>query len=68
MPYKTDTIPFYGDDDYDEPVKSYNNLSGLYVMNGKFVGVFSRLGPEAIILGVHGGVTAPTLFITEDEG
>lgn len=38
----------------------WNNLSGLYLYNGKFQGVFSRQGPRPIITG---NMTAATLWV-----
>ena len=41
----------------------WNNLSGLYLYNGKFQGVFSRQGPRPIITG---NMTAATLWVDRD--
>lgn len=41
----------------------YANLSGLYVFNGEFKGVFSRLGPNEIVTGLAGGLTAATFWV-----
>jgi len=41
----------------------YNNLMGLYLYNGKFAGVFSRLGPNPIICKDMGGITAATIWV-----
>ena len=63
-PYPTPAIPLYGkEEDYELPPRSYRNLSGLYVYGGHFAGVFSRQGPQNIILGKKGGVTAPTIWV-----
>lgn len=63
-PYATETIPLYGKEaDYTAPPRAFNNLSGLYIYNGRFAGVFSRLGPNSIILGAKGGVTAPSMWV-----
>ena len=43
----------------------WNNLSGLYLYNGEFVGVFSRQGPRPIITG---NMTAATLWVDRAEG
>ena len=40
--------------------RMWNNLSGLYLYNGKFQGVFSRQGPRPIITG---NMTAATLWV-----
>ena len=64
VPYRTPAIPFYDRDrDYTDEPKMYYNLSGLYLYNGRFAGVFSRLGPGSIILGRNGGVTAASLWV-----
>ena len=66
-PYRTPAMPFYNrEEDFTAPARSYNNLEGLYLIDGEFAGVFCRLGPEALILGRHGGVTAPSLFVDID--
>ncbi len=63
-PYQTETIPLYGKEaDYTAAPQPFNNLSGLYIYNGRFAGVFSRLGPNSIILGAKGGVTAPSMWV-----
>ncbi len=43
----------------------WNNLSGLYLYNGEFVGVFSRQGPRPIITG---NMTAATLWVDRCKG
>lgn len=63
-PFPTETIPLYGKEaDYAAAPQPFNNLSGLYIYNGRFAGVFSRLGPNSIILGAKGGVTAPSMWV-----
>lgn len=63
-PFQTETIPLYGKEaDYSAAPQPFNNLSGLFIYNGHFAGVFSRLGPNSIILGAKGGVTAPSLWV-----
>lgn len=64
VPYRTLTVPLYGKPaDEDGPAQEYNNLSGLYLYDGKFAGVFSRLGPSPLISGKAGGITAPTIWV-----
>lgn len=41
----------------------YNNLSGLYLYNGHFQGVFSRLGPLPTISKDMKGITSATLWV-----
>ena len=64
IPFKTETIPLYGKEaDYTAAPQAFNNMPGLFIYNGHFAGVFSRLGPNSIILGSKGGVTAPSLWV-----
>ena len=66
--FKTDTIPMYGnDDDYTAAPKPYNNLTGLYLTDGRFAGVYNRLGPGLIILGSKGGVTSATVWVDVEK-
>lgn len=46
MPYQTYNIDFHKKDD---KLKKYSNLTGLYVYNGKFAGVYSRQSNKEII-------------------
>lgn len=66
-PHTTLTLPLYGEEadiERAEPV-AYNNLEGLFLYNGRFAGVFSRLGPEAIISKKTRGVTAATIWVDD---
>ena len=69
VPFKTLTLP--PDTDINElpdgavqsePVP-YNNLNGLYLYNGHFQGVFSRLGPLPTISKDMQGITAATIWV-----
>ena len=68
-PYRTDTLPpDAGIDelpDAEVPRKraSYNNINGLYLYNGTFAGVFSRLGPLPTISKDMQGMTAATIWV-----
>ena len=71
-PFKTDTLaPDTGiedlaDEDVSrEPVR-YNNLNGLYLYDGEFQGVFSRLGPLPTISKDMQGMTAATIWVDCD--
>lgn len=71
-PYKTDTIPYETVEELangDKPVEraQYNNLNGLYLLNGKFGGVFSRLGPKHIITKPMGSITAATIWVHDEQ-
>ena len=68
-PFKTHTLaPDAGINDLDDSEVDtkgswYNNLSGLYLYNGTFQGIFSRLGPLPTISKEHQGMTAATLHV-----
>lgn len=68
-PFKTDTLPPDAGilDAPDGAVASepvpYNNLNGLYLYNGRFQGVFSRLGPHPTISKANEGMTAATIWV-----
>lgn len=73
-PFKTLTLPpdthiaELTDDQVRERThgEPYNNLSGLYLYNGTFQGVFSRLGPRPTISKDMAGITAATLWVDFD--
>lgn len=63
-PHRTLALPLRGEEsDYAAEPQPYTNLSGLYLYNGRFTGVFSRLGPEPIISKKTGGITAATIWV-----
>ena len=69
-PYKTRTLPPDTTiEDYTLPVSSegsmYNNLSGLYLYNGTYQGIFSRLGPHPTISKDNEGITAATIHVCD---
>lgn len=78
-PYQTNTLPpiadvpwliehgFMREDDEKPPLHGipYNNISGLYLFNGTFQGVFSRLGPLPEISKEHHGITAATIRVLD---
>lgn len=71
-PYRTLTVPLDasveglrdGADASVQPV-SYRNLSGLFLYDGHFQGVFSRIGPHPIVCGAHEGLTAATVRVRD---
>ena len=71
-PFKTKTLPpdkgilETPDDQVTVDPAMYNNLNGLYLFNGKFEGVFSRLGPHPTISKQNEGMTAATLWVDAD--
>lgn len=63
-PHRTMALPLRGEEgDYTAEPQPYANLSGLYLYNGRFTGVFSRLGPEPVISKKTGGITAATIWV-----
>lgn len=71
-PFKTDTLPpdadieNLSDAEVSLAPALYNNLNGLYLYNGAFVGVFSRLGPLPTIAKDMQGMTSATLWVDKD--
>ena len=71
-PFKTDLLPVCDDlliaDDADIPREyvRFNNMPGLYTFNGKFGGVFSRLGPKPIISQPMGDLTSAVIWVDCD--
>lgn len=62
--YRTVNIDFiYG----DGKLKEYINMTGLFVYNGKFVGVYSRLSDGGIIASHMNERTVPTLIVTKER-
>lgn len=68
-PFKTQTLPpdtqidSLPDGAISDVPHLYNNLNGLYVFDGRFNGVFSRLGPHPTISKKNEGMTAATLWV-----
>lgn len=58
-PPETEMIDFEG----DNIVRSFKNITGLYIYNENYYGVYSRVGKNAIISGIHDGYTLPTFHI-----
>ena len=71
-PYKTETLPpdtgisELADDQVRREPELYNNINGLYLFNGHFAGVFSRLGPLPTISKDMQGMTAATIWVDCD--
>ncbi len=71
-PFKTETLP--PDTDIDQVTdaevsrepEQYNNLNGLYLYDGEFTGVFSRLGPLPTISKDMQGMTAATIWVDRE--
>ncbi|QKF07869.1 carboxylate--amine ligase [Berryella wangjianweii] len=68
-PYRTLTLPpdcgieELSDREISRRAVSYNNLNGLYLYDGTFQGVFSRLGPLPTISKDMQGITAATIWV-----
>ena len=43
--------------------QKFNNITGIYLYNGKMMGILSRAGQKAVISGINKGVTLPTYMI-----
>ena len=71
-PYKTETLPpdtgisELADYQVRRKPTLYNNINGLYLFNGRFAGVFSRLGPLPTISKDMQGMTAATIWVDCD--
>lgn len=61
-PFRTENICFI-----EEPAefKAYTNMSGLFVYNGQFAGVYSRLSDGGIISSQYNEKAVPSLVLTE---
>jgi hypothetical protein len=44
-------------------LRPYNVLTGLFGYGGRFIGVYVRSGPDAIIVGARGGITLASLLV-----
>ena len=70
-PFKTLTLPpdtgidELADDEISSQPVAYNNINGLYLYDGEFVGVFSRLGPLPTISKDMQGMTAATVWVMD---
>lgn len=51
------------DFDGEKLERNFKNITGLYVYNEKFYGIYSRVGKKAIISGIHDGYTLPTFYV-----
>ncbi len=68
-PFKTKTLPpdtnidTLPPEDITTKPELYNNLNGLYLYDGHFQGVFSRMGPHPTISKQNDGMTAATIWV-----
>lgn len=63
-PYRTDNICFR---DAHPEFHSYTNMSGLYVYNGEFAGIYSRLSTGGIISSQYNERAVTTLVLKEEK-
>lgn len=62
MPYQTANIDFHKK---NPELRNYSNLTGLYVYNGKFAGVYSRQSANEIISSAYDENDIATVYLTE---
>lgn len=64
-------IPHYQSENIDLPenetFQKFSNMTGLYVYNGKFAGVYSRLADSGIISSQYNERMVPTLFLRDQN-
>lgn len=60
LPYRTANIDFHKENPFLRP---YSNLTGLYVYNGKFAGVYSRQSDHEIISSVYDENDIATVYL-----
>lgn len=61
--YQTVNADLLGKDGF----KDWSNLTGLYVFNGKFAGVYSRLSDSGIVSTQYNERMVPTLFLKDSQ-
>lgn len=62
MPYQTANIDFHKE---DPKLRNYSNLTGLYVYNGRFAGVYSRQSVNEIISSAYDENDIATVYLTK---
>jgi len=65
MPYQTANIDFHKE---VPELRNYSNLTGLYVYNGKFAGVYSRQSANEIISSAYDENDIATVYLSKREG
>ena len=58
-PYKIKFVVF---EDGKLKIKEFGTITGLFLYNEKFAGLYTRIGENSIISGLHGYYTAPNLL------
>lgn len=64
MPYQTANIDFHKE---KPELSNYSNLTGLYVYNGKFAGVYSRQSANEIISSAYDENDIATVYLKERD-
>ena len=59
-PPKCDLVEFEGE---KLKIREFNNITGIYIYNEKLYGLYSRVGKNAIISGLHDCYTLPTYIV-----
>lgn len=62
QPYKQELVQFK---DGKMEVNKFNHILGLFMYNEKLAGLYTRVGSNNIISGLHGYYTVPNLLATE---
>lgn len=60
-PYKTENC--YFDNNGQLITASFGNITGLYIYNGKFSGIFSRAGKHGVISAQHDGFSLGSMYV-----
>ena len=60
-PYET--LNCYFDEEGELVVDMFGNITGLYLYDGQFSGVFSRAGRQAIISAQHDGFSLGSMYV-----
>ena len=58
-----ETLNFYFDEEGELVVDMFGNITGLYLYDGQFSGVFSRAGRQAIISAQHDGFSLGSMYV-----
>ncbi len=61
MPYETDNLDLM--QEKDAPYRPYSNLTGMFVYNGTFKGIYSRISKSEIISTQYSEMAIPTIVV-----
>jgi len=65
QPSYSKNIIFESNEEYI--VEDFRNITGLFVYNESLYGIYSRLGLNSIISGLHEGFTVPSFYIEKNN-